>query len=151
MKLRDRLLVALLAMATLPPAAAAEPSLGSALVHSIDGSGIRGRISFLDSGDAASGLVVAGSASGLDPSQGYVTLVYDRGALPGGPDACLPTGGLDGTRMFVGFWNVSGDGSGSLFVVKSGDSYAALEEIGAVSIRAADFSLQACGQAHAQP
>ena len=129
----------------------ADSSVGAARVHAIDGSGVNGRVVLLDSGDPATGLVVSGTASGLDPLQAYVTLVYDRGALPGGPAACLPTGGLTGTQMFVGFWDVAEDGSGSLFVTKTGEAYAPIDDIGAASIRLASMSLQSCGRVHAQP
>ena len=130
----------------------ADQGVGSARAHTIDGSGIQGRIVFLDSGDAAGGLVVSGRATGLDPAQGYVTLVYDRGAVPGGPSACLPSGAvLTGTQMFVGFWSVDEDGNGTLFVTKTGESYAPMSDIGATSIRLADMTLQACGRVRGQP
>ena len=129
----------------------ADQGVGSARTHAIDGSGIRGRIVFLDSGDSAGGLVVSGRATGLDPAQGYVSLIYDRGAVPGGPEACLPTGGLTGTQMFVGFWSVDEDGTGSLFVTKTGDAYAPIDDVGAVSIRLATMALQACGRVQGRP
>ncbi len=129
----------------------ADQGVGSAHAHAIDGSGIQGRIAFLDSGDAASGLVVSGRATGLDPAQGYVSLVYDRGAVPGGPNACLPTGGLTGAQMFVGFWKVDEDGIGSLFVTKNGDAYVPIDDVGAVSIRLATMALQACGRVQGRP
>ena len=129
----------------------AEQALGSAEAHSIDGSGIKGDILFLDGGDPQSGLVVSGSATGLDPGQVYLTLVYDMGAVPGGSAACVPSGPfLDGTQMFVGFWTVEEDGSGTLFVQKTGDAYAALRQVGAVSIRQGNLALQACGRVHEQ-
>ncbi len=142
--------VLLAAFAVLVPVHAGQ-ALGSARQHPIDGSGTQGRIVFLDSGTSESGLVVSGTATGLDPAQAYVTLVYDRGATPGGPAACLPTRGLNGAQMFVGFWSVDPSGHGSLFVQKSGDGYASLNELGAVSIRAGDMSLQACGRVRSQP
>ncbi len=126
-------------------------ALGSAQAHSIDGSGIKGDILFLDSGDPQSGLVVSGSAAGLDPGQVYLSLVYDMGSVPAGSAACEPSGPfLDGTQMFVGFWTVEEDGSGTLFVQKTGDAYAALRQVGAVSIRQGNLALQACGRVHEQ-
>ena len=93
--------------------------------------------------------------TGLDPEATYVSLVYDSGAVPSGPLACEPGNfQLDGTQMFVGFWKVEADGTGTLFGVKTGDSYAALDSVGAMSIRVvqgpppAGFVLQACGRVH---
>ncbi len=131
--------------------ARADQGIGSARAHAIDGSGVRGRIVLLDSGDSAGGLVVSGRATGLDPAQGYVSLIYDRCAVPGGPKACLPTGGLTGTQMFVGFWSVDENGTGSLFVTKTGDTYAPIDDVGAVSIRLATMALQACGRVQGRP
>src|SRR5947209_20299435 len=69
--------------------------------HPANQSGVMGRITFTDTG---SGLVVTGTARGLAPSTlgRYVTLVYDVGSVPGGPDNCEPTVPMPG--MFVGIW-----------------------------------------------
>ena len=122
---------------------------GGANLHQIDGSGINARIRFVDNGDPTAGLEVSGTATGLDPTQAYLSLVYDRGAKPSGPSACVPSspGALSQSQMFVGFWQVNSDGTGTLQVTKSGDSYVALDAIGAMSVRlAATRVLQACGK-----
>ena len=113
---------------------------------------IIGQFELLSSEDASTGLVVNGVAKGLDPAQTYVSLIYNDGSLASGPNACAPTNGLlDGTQMFVGFWNVGPDGSGKLFALKLGESYASLADIGTVSIREVQgpapsgFVLQSCG------
>ncbi len=81
-------------------------------------SGIRARIEFLDDGTT---LTVTGAATGLHPAESYVTLIYDNGSVPGGPNGCAPTifdpqdpGFVLGT-MLIGFWNVDSEGIGSLF------------------------------------
>jgi hypothetical protein len=134
------------------------PTTGSADLNPIDESGIRARIAFLDSGSPQNQLVVAGVATGLDPTQTYVTLVYDREAAFEGPLACVPSrtpSPLTSDQMIVGFWTVAPDGTGSLFAVKTGVSYVPLREVGAASIRVvlgpppAGFVLQACGQVQA--
>ncbi len=133
--------------------AAAELAIGSARLNEIDDSGIRARVAFLDTGSPAGGLIVSAVASGLDPTQTYFSLVYDTGSAVTGPGACLPTGpALTEDQMEVGFWKVARNGVGTLFVVKRGDDYVPLDEIGAMSIRIvlgpppAGFVLRACGR-----
>ena len=123
----------------------ADQAIGAARVDSIDGSGVTAQIFFLDSGSPENGLVVVGSATGLDPTQGFVTLIYDTGSVPTGPAACVPTGLLNGSQMFVGPWLIDEDGNGTLFAEKTEGSYVALGEIGTTSVRNVNFSLQACG------
>ena len=128
---------------------AAKRSAGGANLHQIDKSGIRGRIEFFDHGDADGGLEVRGTATGLDPNQFYISLVYDSGARPSGPSACVPStpGAISGAQMFVSNWQVDDHGNGTLYALKTGPSYVALDAIGAMSIRnAANFTLQACGK-----
>ena len=154
MRTRRAGIAAVMAMAlTWSPAAATELAIGSARLNEIDDSGIRAHVAFLDTGSAAGGLVVSAVATGLDPTQTYFSLVYDTGSLPSGPGACLPTGpALTADQMEVGFWKVARNGIGTLFVVKRGDDYVPLDEIGAMSIRIvlgpppAGFVLQACGR-----
>src|SRR5215216_2222249 len=88
-----------------------DPSTGAATLHQVDRSGITARIVFLDTGDPSTGLVVSGTAKGLDPEDTYITLVYDDGSVPGGPRACEPPPGNDQTmaQMFVGTWTVAAD------------------------------------------
>jgi hypothetical protein len=134
-------------------ATATELAVGSARLNEIDDSGIRARVVFLDTGSAAGGLIVSAVATGLDPTQTYFSLVYDTGSAPSGPGACLPSGpALTADQMEVGFWKVARNGVGTLFVIKRGDDYVPLDEIGAMSIRIvlgpppAGFVLQACGR-----
>ncbi len=131
------------------------PNLGAARQHSIDESGITGTILLLDTGNDTDGLILSGRATGLDPGATYVTLVYDAASVPAGPVACLPANfSLTSTQMFVNMWQVEADGTGTLFAKKTGDSYAALERIGAVSIRDVQGPipqgaiLVACGRVH---
>ena len=102
-----------------------ERGLGLALQQEVDSSGIRGRILFLDTGGAETGLIVSGRARGLDPAVTYISLVYDVGSVAIGPNACLPTSGiLDEVQMFVGVWQVGPSGNGRLFAQKAGPSVA---------------------------
>src|ERR1044071_9743730 len=84
------------------------PSTGAARLHQVDRSRITARIKFLDTGDPSTGLIVSGTATGLDPEDTYISLVYDRGSVPGGPLACEPPPDNDQTdaQMFVGTWVV---------------------------------------------
>ncbi len=114
---------------------------------------IDAQLFFLDTDDPSTGLIVAGEGKGFNPNNTYVSLIYDPGAVAGGPTACQPTSGiLNPTQMLVGFWSVASDGSGTLFAIKVGDSFASLSDVGTVSIREvqgpppAGFVLQACGE-----
>src|SRR5262249_15354391 len=85
--------------------------IAQATQHTVNQSGAMGRIEFRNA--PAGGLIVTGTATGLQPSVGrYVTLVYDRASVPGGPEACEPTTPLPG--MFVGIWAVNAMGNGTL-------------------------------------
>jgi len=97
--------------------------------HPMNQSGAAGRIDFTET---EAGLVVSGTATGLQPSVGrYLTLVYDVGSVPGGPTACEPTVELEG--MFVGIWAVDGSGNGTLLQLSP--DVAPLGTIDTVSIR----------------
>jgi hypothetical protein len=63
----------------------------SAQQHPINNSGIQAEILFLDTGSDVHGLVLAGRATGLDPTQTYFSLLYNTGSVPGGPSACTPS------------------------------------------------------------
>lgn len=144
------ILIALISAAVVTTAAAyAVQSMGSAKLRQINGSGVRARTSFLDSGSPDDQLIIVGTAKGLDPTKAYVSLVYDNGSAPRGPGACLPSAqnDLTGAQMFVGTWQVDANGNGTLLVTKTGPSYVPVSEIGAMSIRLADTrELQACGE-----
>jgi hypothetical protein len=99
--------------------------------HPVNQSGVMGRISITDTG---AGLLVTGTATGLETSFGrYVSLVYDLGSVPGGPTACEPTVELEG--MFVGTWAVDPAGNGTLIQEAPPFAIAPLEEIDTISIR----------------
>lgn len=131
--------------------------IGHARQHAINQSGIRGHIFFVDTGtDAANnGLIVMGTATGLDPTKAYISLLYDNGSFPGGPNACEPStpDPLTGAQMFVGAWVVNADGTGSLFVRKTGASYVPLSQVRTISIRQAGVpdNLRACGEIGENP
>jgi hypothetical protein len=133
------------------------PSTGAATLHQINHSRITARIKFLDTGDPSTGLIVSGTATGLDPGDTYITLVYDTGSVPGGPRACEPPPDNDQTdaQMFVGTWVVRPDGSGTLNATKTGASYVPLDDISTTSIRevvgAGLPELRACGEVHRNP
>ena len=75
----------------------------------------------IDFEDIGAGMIrVTGEAEGLTPGDTYVSLVYDIGSEAEGPDACEPTifdpndpNNILAT-MFLDFWNVDGDGNGTL-------------------------------------
>jgi hypothetical protein len=147
-------LLSLVSMLVSPLVASAVPSTGAARLTAIDASGVQARILFLDTGSPQNGLVVSGFATGLDPTQLYISLVYDAGSVPGGPTACVPTGNppITATQMAVGFWTVAENGTGTLFAIKSGDSYFPLSDIGTMSVRIVlgpppeGFVLESCGR-----
>lgn len=115
------------------PAAASHSEVGTAqaLQHPVNQSGVMGSIDFVDTG---AGLLVTGTATGLEPSVGrYVSLVYDLGSVPGGPTVCEPTVELEG--MFVGIWIVDAGGNGTLVQVVPPFAIAPLAEIDSISIR----------------
>ena len=53
-------------------------------LHQIDQSGVKAKIVLLASDGQ---VVVSGVARGLDPGEGYISLAYDPGAIPSGPNA----------------------------------------------------------------
>ncbi|HEY2933379.1 MAG TPA: hypothetical protein VGK99_16695 [Acidobacteriota bacterium] len=127
-----------------PPVAAAH-----ATQHPMNQSGVKGRIEFTS---VPGGLLVTGTATGLQPSVGrYVSLVYDLGSVPGGPEACEPTTPMPG--MFVGIWAVDALGNGILIQLAPPAAIAPLSAIDTISIRDTTvnggFGVQAvvaCGQ-----
>lgn len=132
--------------------AQAGPRMGSAeqfVIH--ERPEIKAQIAFLDTGSPENGLIITGEASGLDPTETYVTLLQDQGSKTVGEAACESTLGLlDDAQSLVGFWLVDKTGYGKLHAVKSGESYVPLAEIGTVGIRAvrgpapSGFVLKAC-------
>ena len=116
---------------------AATAGRGGVSLHQIDGSGVKGTVSLRDT---AAGIVVSGTARGLDPALNYRSLFYDKKAKPSGPDACLPTGA--GPTTLIGFWIVAADGTGALDIVVPGFKIA---DFGTMSIRTGP-TLAACGK-----
>ena len=136
--------------------ALAESTTGAANLHQFHGSGVSGSMSYIDTGST---LTVAGTAEGLTPGQTYLSLFYDNGSKVGGHDPCSPSSGNNITfpQMFIGFWNVNQDGTGTLNVVKDGPFYVPLNMVHTQSIRhaivippmsEADAPVVACGEVH---
>lgn len=131
------------------PVSAQDSPAAHATQHPVNQSGVLGRINFTSVPD---GLVVTGTATGLQPSVGrYVSLVYDIGSVPGGPTSCEPTEEIDG--MFVGIWSVDALGNGILIQLVPPAAIAPLGVIDTVSIRDTDINggfgveaIVACGQ-----
>jgi hypothetical protein len=171
-KLRVVLLLALVAVCSVPGVALAQSASGPApqrrdqeqtrfrvrvavaRLQPVDQSGIHALVVLVDTGRE---LRVHALAQGLDPNQRYVSLVYDTGSRPSGPGACEPTSAaLSAAQMFVGDWEPVGRGVRTLQAVKTGDSYAPLSAIGTMSVRVvvgpppAGFVLKACGRVQTQ-
>jgi len=140
-------------------------------LHPHNASGINATIDWELAGVDSLTIATDGTARGLDPanqidfntfSQGYVSLVYDSGSVPGGPNLgpggpltgiCEPTVELE--LMFVGFWVVNADGTGSLVPL---DPNPAFGEFDTVSIRDLRIdggmgtdAVVACGQVAVHP
>lgn len=82
-------------------------------------------------------LTVVGTGHGFRRNRVYVSLVYDPGSVPTGPSACLPTSAnqLTFTQMILGYWLPLGSRNRTLSVVKTGASFAPLNQIGTTSVR----------------
>ena len=126
-----------------------------ALQHPANKSGVMGRIFFTDNG---SGPIVTGTATGLSPSTvgRYITLVYDKGSVPGGPTNCEPTVLLPG--MFVGIWVSDVAGNGLLQQLAPPSAIAPLGTFDTVSIRDTTINggfgptaVVACGEVAVNP
>lgn len=135
---------------------AAMPLFGSVHLHPIKHSGIMARVHMLDTGSA---LHVIGIAKGLDPNKRYISLIYDNGSAPSGPNACEETNNsLNEQQMFVGEWVPMGNSIRTLSVEKTGASYTPLTTFRTMSVRVDEgssiqdpkkrFVLQACGLVH---
>lgn len=140
-----------LGIALAPGAAAQEATTGHATLHQVNQSGVNGSVDFTETEGSVQ---VTGMATGLQPSSGrYVSLVYDRGSVSGGPEACEPTSDDPGlVGMFVGTWVVDESGNGTL-VQPNNPLVASLEQVDTVSIRDREIddgigpeAVVACGQ-----
>ena len=135
--------------------AQAGPSTGKAQLHPINHSGIKAKISFLDTGNDVTGLIISGTVKGLDPNESYVSIIYDNPNVPGdgGPSCSLADNLLDFEEEFAGRWTVESDGTGTLFLTSTTSAYVPLSRIDAVSILRDEgdrppesFELVACGK-----
>ncbi len=138
------LTLGILAIVTVPVVALADDkqATGFAQMHSADGSGINGIITFQDNG---TDLFVRGNATGMDTREEYLSLVYDTGSVLAGDRSCRPGEGPE-IDMEVGIWAVDIDGNGELDVKK--EIYEPLKKIRTISIRretGARDELVACG------
>ena len=114
---------------------AARHGNGGVSFHQIDGSGVKGTV-ILQETDY--GLIVRGTATGLDPDARvlHLSLLYNPASKPSGPRACR------GHVANVGAWEVDDEGNGTLYAVVRG---VRLASIGTMSIRA-NGALVACGK-----
>lgn len=150
--------VLILTLAASTGSAKAQGTGAFAELRPIDRSGIRALLAFEDSGST---LMVNGIATGMDPMQVYISLVYDEKSVPRGSKACLPrNNSLTFPQMVLGVWLPLGSSTRTLSVVKAGPSYVPLFNVGTASVRldtmplsppptAPDpvrFRLQACGR-----
>jgi hypothetical protein len=107
----------------------------------------------------STGVHGTGTATGLQPSFArYVTLVYDRGSVPGGPDNCEPSPGNAMPSMFVGIWSVDSQGNGTLIQAVADSEIAPLGEFDTTSIRDTTINsgfgpgaVVACGEVALRP
>lgn len=139
-------------IATSSAGALSSPSTGSATLHPYDRSGIHARMDFLDTHDENTGLIITGTATGLDPTKIYFSSLHE--SVPGGPRACeIPEQGFDEERNFTIRWQVNADGAGSFFTIQIEGAYLPLSDFDTVGIRELTVAgrpdlapLVACGQ-----
>ena len=136
---------------------AATTTQGAANLHQFDGSGIKAKVQITDTGST---LTVTGQATGFAPGASYLSLFYDNGSIPSGPNACEPSlaDNISFPQMFIGFWHNNGNGTGTLSATKAGTSYVSLDLVHTMSIRQdvnpslppgpARFQRRACGEVH---
>jgi hypothetical protein len=131
---------------------------GQATLHTMHQSGIMGRVDF--SLTAGGAVTATGTATGMAPNTvaRYVTLVYDRGSVPGGPDSCEPSPGNFMPGMGVGFWTSDADGNGTLHFLPFLGPVAPLGSFDTTSIRDTtinhgfgEAAVQACGEVALKP
>ena len=148
--------------------ASADQTTLIANIHQIDRSGINGQLAFVDDGTS---LNATGTASNFELGKFYLSLVYEEGSKPGGPDACTspyapddPRYLADFNQRFLGFWYL-GPSTTKFFITgsfiatdhgvqfvpgpKTGDNYVPLSRLHTVAIREVTFVtdpvLRACG------
>jgi hypothetical protein len=123
---------------------------GHARLHQFEQSGVQARASFLDDGTVLS---VRATATGLDPASAYISLLYDRGSVPGGPNACEATDdSVTFEQMVAGTWVVDANGNGTLALDKAGPLYVSLRKVRTMSVRlVSGFQRVACGAIAVNP
>jgi hypothetical protein len=163
------LLIAILALTLLGSnLASAEPVTVTSNIHQVDKSGIKAQLTFVDDGTS---LNATGTGTGFELGKFYLSLLYEEGSKPGGPNACEspyapddPRYLADFNQRFLGFWYLGPStmkffitGSfiatdhGAQFVPgpKTGDNYVPLTRLHTVAIREVTFVtdpvLRACG------
>lgn len=146
-------LLAMVMVATSSVGALADPSTGKAELHPVSQSGVKARISFLDTGNDVTGLVISGTASGLDPNKVYFSVFYRNNVAAGGPQGCMLDNTFDDELDFAGRWVVNADGTGTLSSTNVTSAYAPLSTYLTVSVlcapflgRPETFQLVACGK-----
>ena len=129
---------------------------GQATLHQMHQSGIMGSVEF--SLTATGAVTATGTATGMAPNTfaRYVTLVYDRGSVPGGPTSCEPTMTMAG--MAVGFWSSDANGNGTLHFFPFMGPVSPLGSFDTTSIRdttinggLGEAAVQACGEVALKP
>ncbi len=139
-------------IATSSVGALSSPSTGSATLHPYDRSGVRAQMDFVDTQDENTGLIIIGTATGLDPTKIYFSSLHE--SVPGGPHACeISESGFDEERIFTITWHVNPDGTGTLFAIQNEGAYLSLSDFDTVGIRELTVAgrpdlapLVACGQ-----
>jgi hypothetical protein len=162
-------LIATLALTLLGSSvASADTTTVTANIHQIDKSGIKAELTFVDDGAS---LNATGTGTGFELNKFYLSLVYEAGSKPAGPQACEspyppddPRYLADFNQRFLGFWffgpsttkffitgSFVATDNGAQFVPgpKTGGNYVPLSRLGTVSIREVTFVtdpvLRACG------
>jgi hypothetical protein len=120
-------------IATSSVGALSSPSTGSARLHPYDRSGIKARMDFLDTHDENVGLIITGTATGLDPTKIYFSSLQE--AVPGGPRGCETPERGDEEQIFTGRWQVNADGTGTFFAIQNQGAYLPLSDFDTVGIR----------------
>ena len=148
--------------------ATAEPTTLTANIHQVDRSDIKAQLVFVDDGTS---LNATGTGAGFEVGKFYLSLVYEVGSKPGGPNACEspytpddPRYLADFNQRFLGFWYL-GPSTTKFFITgsfvateqgarfvpgpKTGDNYVPLARLQTVAIREVTFVtdpvLRACG------
>ena len=127
------LIVVALALVAIPAVVFADAVI-KGKAHAKPPTQVKAKFKFVEHGGV---LTITGKGKGFEPGESYVSLIYGIGSLVKGPGACEPSGTaltdpID--LMFVGFWDVSANGKGTL--IQAGPaSGASLTDIATISVR----------------